>query len=424
MRVFPSLSYPPRASLHTPPVIDLTKHMPALDGVRGLAILMVLFDHFLAFNNHTTNRLVNSLSALAGLGWMGVDLFFVLSGFLITGILYDTVQSTNFFRNFYMRRFLRIFPLYYGFLFVLLFLSPVLHQAWGTLAIILFAYQQNASIWFPPFNFYISPILNFGHLWSLAVEEQFYFVWPLIVFFVRERKKLIRIAILLSIVALALRIFVHFLPLPNYARVVHEWTLCRMDTLMIGGCLALLMRGKNPWLTKQLGITAFAISMTVMAAIAISNPLRDINRVVPIPAVGWNSFFFVGTLGYTMLALGFSGLLIVALTPGSLAHRLFQMAWLRSLGKYSYGMYVLQFFVWYVFTKSVSMLLNVDLKVFLYRHLHSHAAADLTKFLLEILVIYGAAWTSFNLYEAKFLRLKDKFAYNSARVPTPSEAIQ
>ncbi|MGC2512156.1 MAG: acyltransferase, partial [Acidobacteriaceae bacterium] len=95
------------------------RHVPALDGVRGLAILLVLVSHLMLFNDRTGSRVGDSLSALRGLGWVGVDLFFVLSGFLITGILFDTLHDPHYFRSFYMRRFLRIFPLYYGFLFFL-----------------------------------------------------------------------------------------------------------------------------------------------------------------------------------------------------------------------------------------------------------------------------------------------------------------
>ena len=99
-------------------------HLPALDGVRGLAILMVLVVHLMLFNNNNGNRWMDALSQLQGLCGSGVDLFFVLSGFLITVILYDTLHDEHYFRNFYMRRFLRIFPLYYGFLFLLLALTP------------------------------------------------------------------------------------------------------------------------------------------------------------------------------------------------------------------------------------------------------------------------------------------------------------
>ena len=104
-------------------------HIPALDGVRGVAVLLVLAYHLLWANSHTANRVAFWLLKFREAGWIGVDLFFVLSGFLITGILYDTLNDTHFFRNFYLRRVLRIFPLYYGvLLLVLLVVLPHTHQ--------------------------------------------------------------------------------------------------------------------------------------------------------------------------------------------------------------------------------------------------------------------------------------------------------
>jgi peptidoglycan/LPS O-acetylase OafA/YrhL len=106
-------------------------HIPALDGIRGLAILFVLADHLLSSNPYTSSAVFNFLSAIRESLWIGVNLFFTLSGFLITGILWDTLHKPNFFRNFYARRALRIFPLYYGFLLTLLALTHVLHFEWN-----------------------------------------------------------------------------------------------------------------------------------------------------------------------------------------------------------------------------------------------------------------------------------------------------
>src|SRR5579883_636250 len=105
------------------------ERLPVLDGIRGLAILLVMQYHFWGivpglFGRGGTSRLDVELGRLFGAGWCGVDLFFVLSGFLITGILYDSRGSRSYFRDFYAKRVLRIFPVYYGFLAVLLFVLP------------------------------------------------------------------------------------------------------------------------------------------------------------------------------------------------------------------------------------------------------------------------------------------------------------
>src|SRR5690349_19538707 len=93
---------------------EATNRVPELDGVRGLAILMVLFYHTLIrADNLTSSDFLHALTSPARIGWAGVDLFFVLSGFLITSILLSTKAKPNYFKNFYVRRILRIFPLYY-----------------------------------------------------------------------------------------------------------------------------------------------------------------------------------------------------------------------------------------------------------------------------------------------------------------------
>ncbi len=123
-------------------------------------------------------------------GWMGVDLFFVLSGFLITGILLDTRELPGYFKNFYVRRALRIFPLYYTMLAVLFLLTPWLHLQWHTGHIAYLFYAGNIAYNLNPDLAQVRPAVSFLHLWSLAVEEQFYLIWPLVVLMVSSRRRL------------------------------------------------------------------------------------------------------------------------------------------------------------------------------------------------------------------------------------------
>ncbi len=386
-------------------------HLPALDGVRGLAILLVLIVHLMLFNNDTGRFWLDSFGQIRSLGFLGVDLFFVLSGFLITGILYDTLHDPHYFRKFYMRRFLRIFPLYYGFLFLLIVLTPWLHGHWGGRQFVLLGYMQNTGIWFPTDGFHPSPLIDLNHFWSLAVEEQFYLVWPMLVFLIKDRRRLIGLGLLLSGVALGIRIWLCVHATPFRIGLVHEWTPCRMDTLMIGGCLALALRGE--WrLSRRWASAWFWISMVVMVVYAVTHPLAYLSSTT-----------FVGTFGYTMCAIAFAALIFLALDPASGWNRFFRMGWLRSLGKYSYGMYVLHILVGYLIAVEWNALLGMSLRNFLTPRLHSRVLAVIVEFLFASVAVYLAAYVSYNLYEVRFLRLKRYFGYRKTPA-APVIAVQ
>ena len=213
----------------------MQRRIPQLDVVRGLAIWVVLihnislkypiFDSQIVFSN----------------GWMGVDLFFVLSGFLITGILVDTKNSKGYFKNFYVRRCLRIWPLYYSLIFFMFVATRLLSRSEFQTVV-----QQSAPWWA-----YILFLQNFigpistnaagplGVTWSLAIEEQFYVVWAIVVRFCSPAQ-LRKIAFAEMCISPAFR---YFLLLHH----VHLYTnvFCRLDGLMAGAFLALLVRSDN-----------------------------------------------------------------------------------------------------------------------------------------------------------------------------------
>lgn len=381
------------------PVTGPGRHLPALDGVRGLAILLVLVYHLMLFNNDTGHRWMNRLSSVRELGWMGVDLFFVLSGFLITGILYDTVHQRHFFRNFYMRRFLRIFPLYYGFLFALLLLTPVLHVIWSGHQYVLLAYLQNTDLWFPNADFHLAPLVDLTHFWSLAVEEQFYLFWPPLVFLIKDRRRLMQVAVALSVCALALRIALRLHGPPVPLAPMLACTPCRMDTLLIGAFLALLLRGGKTQIAKWTPSFLFFAIMGMIVVVAL--------RVPGSKALLQN--FFVGTFGYTLIAIAFAALIFLAMQPSTIWNRFFSTAWLRSLGKYSYGIYVLHILIGHLVGDALHKILGTSLRIWLTPRIHSRPLAILVEFAVAVSVVYVAAWLSYNLYEVHFLRMKRYF---------------
>jgi peptidoglycan/LPS O-acetylase OafA/YrhL len=153
-----------------------------------MAVLGVMGSHFFRGSVANAGFLVRSIGSAFAFGARGVDLFFVLSGFLITGILYDSLSDSGYFRKFYARRCLRIFPLYYGVLFALLLLTPWLHIQWQNMQWSLLLYLQNTNVIMPIYQWQ-SHSVDLIHFWTLAVEEQFYLVWPLAVSYFAIAKK-------------------------------------------------------------------------------------------------------------------------------------------------------------------------------------------------------------------------------------------
>jgi peptidoglycan/LPS O-acetylase OafA/YrhL len=229
---------------HTQPENRL--FFPALDGLRAVAFLLVFFTHYAALP----------------WGFAGVNIFFVLSGFLITGILFDSRGDPCRARNFYIRRTLRIFPLYYAVFLVLLLLAPILHWQWTLSWLAWPLYLGNFLILRSPQVMVINspqavsafghlysarfPVFAFiGHFWSICVEEQFYLFWPAIVFLTRSRRALIWVCgITVVVVPLLRELAQHTAPAwMLQAEMLYRITPFQLDSLLLGGLIALLWRG-------------------------------------------------------------------------------------------------------------------------------------------------------------------------------------
>lgn len=375
-------------------------YYPALDGLRALAVTMV----FAAHTGYLT------------VGWAGVDIFFVLSGFLITGILWDSRNDPHRFRSFYLRRSLRIFPVYYAVWLTLLLTTPLLHFRWNgeTFSWLLYFANWNRYFHLASYNGVCpwgviaghiqvagrerTPFAEIGHFWSLCVEEQFYLLWPLIVFCLATKKRILA-ACATAVVCIPIMRFAAYFLLPKILienDILYCLTIFRGDSLLLGGFLAVLLRSSR---VERSGWWLFSASSLCLAAMYGLTSFRHPPSMSA--DTGWMS-----TVGFTFVDLAAAGLLLLALDTKSWVFRLLCLKPLRWLGTRSYGFYVYHFPV------------LTSLHVFA-KHMPDRDAQFIIT-VAGLLITLGVSALSFRYLEKPFLRLKDRAAKTPVYSPSPA----
>ena len=341
----------------------MLQKIPQLDAVRGIAILVVLAHNLHGFSSPP-------LSLISNYGWMGVDLFFVLSGFLITGILLDAKSSEGYFRNFYARRCLRIWPLYYSVLVLMFVILPLVRPQD---AVELF--QRSSPWWsYPLFlqNFLVgAPALAVGPLgvsWSLAVEELFYLVWPLCVRFLTSGRLQF-----LAWTVLLLSPGVRLLFLTRHW-IIYSNPFCRLDGMMAGALLAILVR--------QSGFEPGRLLKPAWIVFVVAAPLA-------VTTAAYQTMW----LAFSMAVVASVSFVYVALFSSNTWFRAFLTnRFLTFTGTISYGLYLLH-----------------KIPDDAFKRLHLKDAHPMAAFWLVVAASYLLAIVSWNLLEKPFLKLKRFF---------------
>ncbi len=365
-------------------------HITELDAIRGIGIGLVLIDHFWP---RTLGVLIFSLGQL---GWIAMDSFFVLSGFLITGILADTRSRSDYFRNYYLRRSLRIFPLYYLVLLAILFLTYFSQGSRGA-ENAAFIRQWGSPGWFCFYlgNFKIAqagawPSLNlYAPLWSLQIEEQFYLLLPLAVRWMRPDhfSRLLWCMVFLS-PALRVLYFLHnpHNPFPEFVLLP-----CHMEGLALGALIAMRFRS-GPWVIRKgplLALTA-GLLFAACAASFLGKPV--------LPDQLWSSPFNL-LAGISLSSLACACLLLSLIVfRGSRYTRPLRIAPIAYIAQISYGIYLLH--------RLAPRILRWSSRLGI--HLKTPYGPD--SFLALVALSIVLATLSWYLFERPLVRLKDRIA--------------
>jgi peptidoglycan/LPS O-acetylase OafA/YrhL len=359
-----------------------------LDGLRAIGILMVIIVHFFG-------ELIN-----VTLFWTSIDLLFALSGLLISGILIETVDDPKYFRKFYMRRILRIFPLYY--LLILLFSVYVFFIAIHPESL---AYFKNNIFYFLTYtqNWYfihagMPPGGHLNHTWSLAIDEQIYILWPLLIWLCKSEKQVKYLCVFTLLFSLSFRIWYNTIyipahPSPHPFPYFHN-TFCRVDSFAAGSLLYCLLRCKSRFLTDKNVFIVFAASLVLFLACGIGD--ESFSR----------SGFYISNFGNTLAGIHFSTWLYFAIKNRSrFFNYILSNPLIIYIGKISYSLYVFHLFI--------LMLLISRFHNFFIAHFYIRSMFIPLMFCL--IITFAVSITSYEYFEKPIIKLKKRYSYKDLK---------
>ncbi len=351
--------------------------------MRAIGISLVILNHMWPWESYS-----RPLFLLLQLPWMLMDGFFVLSGWLITGILLDTRTRPDYFRSFYVRRALRILPIYYAVLTFIIAIATLKGHA---------AYRDMLAHWGSPYWFYVFlgnvptaltglwPLAAGGALvplWSLQIEEQFYLLWPFLVHRI-QLATLTRVLIGLCCFSTALRLLLYWL-YPANELIQCVLLPCHLEGLAMGSWLAIRYR-QGPWNINRRLLTALVL---LLGALSLGS-------------AAWSGFFnvtpFNRTIGYLIAPAWFTCIILWLVEfTGSASSAWLRGPVLRYMGKVSYAAYL---FHWPVANIITSVAVALGLERF---------DAGFLRLALIFLLTFGLSALSWHLFEKPLFQLKDR----------------
>ncbi len=366
------------------------KYNPALDGIRGYGFLLVFIVHYFSPNQFAQAGSISSrtLKGMESVAFFSVPMFFVLSGYLIGGILLNTQNREGYFRVFYSRRVIRIFPLYYLTLLIIACIDaslkfPLRFQFWTH-----FLFIQNL---FPDFHRYTTPVVLVQY-WSLASEEQFYILWPLVVWLFPQKRKLLGVATFLVMISFAIRLAgSHLFSSPDQVR---YFSLARADAILLGVILGLVYKEA---FFAQIKAHAKWLALVGVALLAFWSFWKDLS---------WPQSFRGQAIAIPLANFTAVAVVIYVMEDNSWLSRICSFQWIGWMGRMSYSLYIFHFtfahWFWNVVIPDLS------------KHM-PHTFAVLLSNLLAFSLTLSLSMLSYRFIETPCLKIKQRFKYGAVK---------